>query len=91
MQQQRESVPRVVVSDGYAVAAWSGAGGGSDLFRKSRGRWVKVGGGGGVIDACYVESFGASPQIAHKLMSMLYGGDAAWRDRLSRIDNCGKP
>jgi hypothetical protein len=46
---QDEAIGPVVVRSGYAMAEWSGNGGGEGLFRKRLGRWQQISGGGGAM------------------------------------------
>jgi hypothetical protein len=43
-------VPYVLISRNWALGEWYGAGGGSNLFHRTGGRWVFVAGGGGAMD-----------------------------------------
>ena len=44
-------VPYVTVSGEWALGEWYGAGGGQNLFKKTRGAWTFVKGWGGATDA----------------------------------------
>ena len=51
-------VPSVIVSDGWAVAEWYGAGGGMSLWSKHNGEWRLVQGGGGAMGVSEMRRYG---------------------------------
>lgn len=51
-------IPYVVVSGGWAMGGWYGAGGGETLFRRENGAWKTVSGGGGAMGVAEMRKFG---------------------------------
>lgn len=51
-------VPYVIVSNGWAIAQWYGAGGGMSLWQKRAGRWLLVEGGGGAMGVSEMRRYG---------------------------------
>jgi len=56
-------IPSVAVAGKYALASWYGGGGGEWLFRRDRGRWRWIFGGGGALGVQDVRQYGV-PQSA---------------------------
>jgi hypothetical protein len=61
-------VGRVVVSRDYALGTWCCPGGGVELFRRHGADWMKVTGGGGVLDASGLRSYGVPAADAANLV-----------------------
>ena len=51
-------VPYVIVSNGWAMAQWYGAGGGMSLWQKHAGHWRLVQGGGGALGTSEMREHG---------------------------------
>lgn len=60
-------VPYVIVSRHWALGEWYGGGGGQEFYRRERGVWHRVAGGGGAIDFATVRALGVPYRDACKL------------------------
>jgi hypothetical protein len=77
--------PKAVIENDWALLSWYGAGGGTSVWRKQKGHWRLLTGGGGAVDACsLIQLAGTPPDIAHRLVTRRYGNGSP----LARIGDC---